>query len=211
MIKPVETIPMNATAKRQSYRGMIRGDIEDAIAQGITKFEFDGDYNWKYLAQYAREEADTIWRRAFANIMREAGSKYGIKVSNYLPCYKDKGQYIKIHSVKMTDRIHVYCEIDPDAPMRICQPLIDEAIKEHEERQAGIEAKDLTMDIYNVGLSARSAVTLKIAGFEKVGDLKGKKRTDLIKIRKMGRKSADEVWALMRNFGIAEEDDEQTT
>ena len=206
MIKPVEIIPMNATAKRQSYRSMIRGDIEDAIAQGITKFEFEGDYNWKYLAQYAREEADTIWRRAFANIMREARSKYGIKV--YLPCYTDKGQYIKIHSVKMADRIHVYCEIDPDAPMRICQPLIDEAIKEQEERQAGIEAKDLTMDIYDVDLSARSAVTLKRAGFEKVGDLKGKKRTDLIKIRNMGRKSADEVWVMMQKFGIAEADDE---
>jgi hypothetical protein len=210
MIKPVETIPMNATAKRQSYRGMIRGDIEDAIAQGITKFEFAGDYNWKYLAQYAREEADTIWRKAYAQIMREAGEEHGIKISSYLPSYKDKGQYIKIHSVKMTDRIHVYCEIDPDAPMRICQPLIDEAIKEHEERQAGIEAKDLNMDIYDVELSARSAVTLKRAGIEKVGDLRGKKKTDLIKIRNLGRKSADEVWALMQKFGIAEDEDGQT-
>lgn len=204
MIKPVETIPMNATAKRQSYRGMIRGDIEDAIAQGITKFEFDGDYNWKYLAQYAREEADTIWRRAFANIMREAGSKYGIKVSNYLPCYKDKGQYIKIHSVKMTDRIHVYCEIDPEAPMRICQPLIDADLEDQKAMQEGIEAKDLTMDIYNVGLSARASVVLRRAGIDKVGDLKGKKKTDLVKMRNMGRKGTEEVWALMQQFGIAE-------
>jgi DNA-directed RNA polymerase alpha subunit len=110
----------------------------------------------------------------------------------------------------MTDRIHVYCEIDPDAPMRICQPLIDEAIKKQEERQAGIEAKDLTMNIYDVDLSARSAVALKRVGFEKVGDLKGKKRTDLIKIRNLGRKSADEVWALMQKFGIAEDEDGQT-
>ena len=206
MIKPVEQIPLNAAGKRQSYRGMIRADIEQAIAEGITKFEFEGEYKWKYLAGYAREEADTIWRNTWYKIMREAREKYGYK-GGRVPSYSDKGQYIKIHSVKMEDRIHVYCEIDPEAPMRICQPLIDADLEDQKAMQEGIEAKDLTMDIYNVGLSARASVVLRRAGIDKVGDLQGKKKTDLIKMRNMGRKGTEEVWALMQRFGIAEDED----
>ena len=56
-----------------------RTTLEQAIAEGITKFEFDGEYNWKYLAGYAREEADTIWRHTWYKIMQEARDKYGIK------------------------------------------------------------------------------------------------------------------------------------
>jgi len=206
MIKPVDQIPLNAAGKRQSYRGMIRADIEQAIAEGITKFEFEGDYNWKYLAGYAREEADTIWRSTWSKIMREASEKYGFKVG-IVPSYSVKGQYIKIHSVKMEDRIHVYCEIDPEAPMRICQPLIDAELEDQKAMEEGIAAKDLTMDIYNVGLSARALVALRRAGIDKVGDLQGKKKTDLIKMRNMGRKGTEEVWALMQRFGIVEEEE----
>ena len=151
----------------------------------------------------AREEADTIWRSTWYKIMREAREKYGYK-GGRVPSYSDKGQYIKIHSVKMEDRIHVYCEIDPEAPMRICQPLIDADLEDQKAMQEGIEAKDLTMDIYNVGLSARASVVLRRAGIDKVGDLQGKKKTDLVKMRNMGRKGTEEVWALMQRFGIAE-------
>lgn len=147
-IKPLDEIPMNTVDKRRSYREMIRQDIQTAIDQRITKFEFEGDdYNWKYLAQYAREEADGIWRSTWYDIMRKAKEEHGIKGYMGNPSYHQKRDYIRISSVKMDDRMHVYCQIDYDAPERICRPLIEEAILEQEEKDAKVEAKDLSAKI----------------------------------------------------------------
>lgn len=117
-IKPVNEIPMTLQEKRQSYRDMIRKDIQEAIDNHIERFEFEGDYNWKYLAQYAREEADLIWRKT---VYCDTAKKVRAELrkdrpgENYIPMgggYDYRGKYIKIRTKKGEDRIHVYGEID---------------------------------------------------------------------------------------------------
>lgn len=144
MIKQVDEIPMNRKGKGVSYRRQITADIQQAIDSGITKFEFDGDYNWKYLAQYAREEAKTVLQnaltKAWAEVRKPNDKGYIPDRPHYYERHIRDIQYIKIHNVKQTDRNHVYCEIIPEA--------IDEMIAAHEKylieaekRHAEYEAK----------------------------------------------------------------------
>ena len=65
MIKPIEKLPRTLSQKRESCRARIRNDIRQAIDGRTAKFEFVGDYNYKYLARYAREEASNILRPYF--------------------------------------------------------------------------------------------------------------------------------------------------
>ena len=117
-IKVVKDIPQNLAEKRKSYREMIRNDIQEAIDNHIERFEFEGDYNWKYLAQYAREEADIIWRKT---VYYDTAKKVRAELKKdrpgemYIPIrsgYDYHGKYIKIRTKKGEDRIHVYGEID---------------------------------------------------------------------------------------------------
>ena len=62
MIKPVDEIPKGLSKKHSSYREMIRADIQAALDRGISRFEFVGEYKYRYLAQYAREEADRLMK-----------------------------------------------------------------------------------------------------------------------------------------------------
>ena len=201
MIKQIDEIPLNVMDKRKSYREMIRNDIQEAIEQRIDKFEFEGDYNWKYLAQYAREEADQIWRSAWFDIMRRAKDEHGLRNVG-APDYRNKGEYIRISSVRMPDRIHVYCQIDFEAPERICRPLIEKLVREKEQRDEQMEAKDPSMDIFDVGFTYRTCAVLRRAGYSVMGDLKGKTREDLMRIRNAGKKTVDEVVDKMRYFGM---------
>jgi hypothetical protein len=205
-IKPLDEIPMNTVDKRRSYREMIRQDIQTAIDQRITKFEFEGDYNWKYLAQYAREEADGIWRSTWYDIMRKAKEEHGIKGYMGNPSYHQKRDYIRISSVKMEDRMHVYCQIDYDAPERICRPLIEEAIQEQKEKdakaEAKVEAKDLSAKIIDLGFTLRTRNVLLRAGVNTMADLQNRSRESLMRMRNMGAKGVEETVAMMERFGI---------
>ena len=82
-IKPIEEIPLSLSEQRKSYREQIREDIASAISQKIDKFEFDGDYNWKYLAQYAREEANRIWRKTCYTLISEKKKAAGLGKGHY--------------------------------------------------------------------------------------------------------------------------------
>ena len=205
-IKPIDEIPLNVQDRRKNQRENIRNDILEAIERGISKFEFDGDYNWKYLAQYAREEADMIWRKKYRDLILEAKRNYNIRsISTYLPSYNLKGQYIKIRSAKMPDRIHVYCVIDLEAPERITKPIIEQAIAEQRETDRKIQAKDPDTKIIDLPegvISLRTRNVLIRGGFRTVGDLKGKTRDEIVKIRNSGEKTADEVIALMELFNL---------
>ena len=139
MIKPVEEIPKTVTEQRISYREMIRNDIVYAIKNSINKFEFLGDYNFKYLAGYAREEADQI---TYATLLheckeRDLKNRFGrLLIIRKWRIPKNKWKeysYIKITSRKEEDRMHVYCEISPDAINKI----IDYALEE--EKRLGEE------------------------------------------------------------------------
>ena len=204
-IKPIDEIPLNTLDKRKSQRENIRMDILEAIEKGVSKFEFDGDYNWKYLAQYAREEADMIWRKKYRDLILEAKRDYNIRLISSLPSYYLKGQYIRIRSAKMPDRIHVYCEIDFEAPERITKPIIEQAIAEQKETDGKIQAKDpgtKIIDLPESMISPRTRNVLLRGGFGTVGDLKGKTREEIVKIRNSGEKTADETMALMELFNL---------
>ena len=206
MIKPINEIPQGVADKRKSYREMIRTDIQTAIDQRIEKFEFDGDYNWKYLAQYAREEADMIWRRKWTEIMRAAKAEHGFRYAG-IPNYRDKSKYIKITTCKMQDRIHVYCQIDYDAPERICKAEIDKLLAEKAELRYRIESKDPTVRLYDVGLSDRTVIALRNAGYYKIGDLDGKKPEDFARIRGLGKQGIVEIVALTEKLGLSAGED----
>lgn len=148
-IKPVDEIPQTLAEKRQSYRERIRQDICYAITNHISTFEFEGDYNWKYLANYAREEADWIFRR---RIYRDCG----IRVKNELKEklhkeyifpeseFRYKNRYIRIREKKGEDRIHVYGQIDFDFGENFYEILLadtERKYKEIAEREAERNAK----------------------------------------------------------------------
>lgn len=130
MIKPIDEIPKNTVEKRKSYRQMIRNDIMEAIEKGIQKFEFVGDYNYKYLEQYAKEEANRVVRDLTLQ-WSEDHPEYKEKCSYWFADYwrinKDDG-VIKISSVKgeTPDKRRVFCEIRRD---------FNEVMIEHAERR----------------------------------------------------------------------------
>ena len=116
-IKKVETIPVSKNIDRPSYRSMIRNDIQEAIDNRIDKFEFIGEYNYKYLQTYAKEEAQK-WFRKFArsveiSVIKDFKQKYNTDYC-YIDIYQYQDKFIKIHKVTKEDRIHVYAEIDFD-------------------------------------------------------------------------------------------------
>lgn len=205
-IKPIDEIPMGIVDKRRSYREQIRNDIEEAIEKNISQFEFTGDYNWKYLAQYAREEADGIWRKKWTSIMIDAKKKYNLPDHLRMPDYHDKNKYIRISSVKMEDRQHVYCKIDFEAPEQICGKKIKELLEEKERKEHPPKVT-LESDIGDLNLSVRAYHVLRRARINKVNDLRGKTMDDLIKIRNMGRKTAEEILATMERAELLEADD----
>lgn len=109
------------TVHKSGFRDMIRKDLSNLIKSYDTKvqFEFTGDYNYKYLAKYAREEArrmfikmvEDIRKNVISEIEREFKTRlYFIDgIDSYLA---DK--FIKIYQRKEDDRIHVYGEFDPN-------------------------------------------------------------------------------------------------
>lgn len=74
MIKKVDTIPGQG-GEHTSQKLMINKDIRSAIEKRIERFEFVGDYNFKYLAQYARDEAESVFRSMFSKCRTEAQQK----------------------------------------------------------------------------------------------------------------------------------------
>lgn len=140
-IKAMKKIPQNLVEKRQSYREMIRKDIQEAIDNHIEKFEFEGDYNWRYLANYAREEADMIWRKDYlypASKEARAILKKERPEETYFAmpsAFEMKGKFIKISSVKGEDRPHVYGTIDYGFLEGLVERLLEQT-RENEKRIA---------------------------------------------------------------------------
>ena len=201
-IKPIDVIPESENQKRRSYRERIREDLQRAIDQRITRFEFEGDYNYKYLAQYAREEADYIWRKAYRDEMGRQLHKNKMeeeRISRY-PDHWMKGNYIKIRSVKMPDRIHVYGEIDAKYPEKICASILNQYIEEQKKADNIIKSGDLSAHICDIGLSVRSVMCLQRAGYIHVAQLQGMTIESLMQIRNLGRKSAEEIIEKMKLF-----------
>lgn len=142
-IKEVDKIPDDKAKKRQTYRQMIRNDIAEAISKRIPKFELEGDYNYKYLNNYAREEA----QRYFAsNIYRPLAAKvreymHGHYDSRWfsVPSEWEVGKlFVQVHKISGEDRPHVFVELDFEFVDNLYDYLLDRTIanfKDYEERK----------------------------------------------------------------------------
>ena len=149
MIEPVSEIPLTNVDRRISYREMIRNDIKEAYEKRIPKFELIGEYNYKYLNNYAREEGEKYFR---GQIMLPVARKATEEISKKYPLEKHMSVYtpsgydvvrnvLKVRKVKQEDRIHVYVEINYDFLdnyYNYCLEYIEEhykqAVKRREER-----------------------------------------------------------------------------
>lgn len=138
MIKPVDEIPMNVPEQRRSYRQEIKNDIRAAMDGGILKFEFVGDYNYKYLAQYAREEAESIVRkliRDWINKHPEYKEQLKFCFMRYWEVNREK-EIIRISSIKgeTPGKRRVFCSICPDIDKALTE-YAEHEIAEHERRK----------------------------------------------------------------------------
>lgn len=137
MIKPIDEIPRNINDKRKEYRQKIKDDLQEAMDNGILKFEFVGnDYNFKTLAQTAREEADKMvrkiiheWSKAHPEYTKRYAFLFGWRDNKEM-------ELIKITSIKgeTKDIRRVFCEIKPDMDFIISE-YAERKIQEHEERE----------------------------------------------------------------------------
>lgn len=134
MIKPVDEIPMNIAKRRESYRDQIRNDIHEAMNKGIKKFEFVGDYKFKYLAQYAREEADRIIRNEYIRVVQKHKDELENVHCDYYGT-REKIRFITVTSVRGEDkdRPRVFCEIAEKAPEDIIMDAIRQYDREHKK------------------------------------------------------------------------------
>lgn len=138
-IKEVEVIPATPKNGRQAYREMIRDDIKEAIDKRITKFELIGDYNYKYLNQYAREEGERyftryLWSPVRKRVCEELQKKYNEKYWFWGPNnYDEARKFIRVHRVKMEDRIHVYVTLDYDYLDNLYEYFKEAAEKDYEK------------------------------------------------------------------------------
>lgn len=156
MIKQIEEIPKSHAEKCKSYRQLIRDDIQEALDKNISKFEFIGDYNFKYLAQYAREEADRIIRKEYIRVVQKHKAELEDIFCDFYGIRRDI-TYIKVTAVRgeKKDEPRVFCEIREENPEEIIMKAIlendklrKEARKKREEREAKkklkMEANDET-------------------------------------------------------------------
>lgn len=138
MIKPIDEIPLNVSEQRNNYRQMIRNDILEAMDKGILKFEFVGEYNYKYLAQYAREEAESIVRKMVFDYSKrhpEYKERHKYCFFSYWEVNRKKG-IIRISSIKgeTPEKRRVFCSIHPDIDEALSE-YAEQKIKEHEDRE----------------------------------------------------------------------------
>ena len=111
MLKPIDEIPKGSINRKQQ----LRQDIQEAIDKGINKFEFIGDYNYKYLQRYAQECADRIIRIMLAKRYGELREQYNIDRHTYLRLKQSseyRPKFIHVSSIKGEEHRRVFCEID---------------------------------------------------------------------------------------------------
>lgn len=85
------------------------------------------------------------------------------------------------------------------------KPLVQEISSEKGQSASFEKSMDsvLALTIDDLELSARSSNCLKRAGIETVGELVQKDTSELIKIKNFGKKSADEINAKLKMYGLA--------
>lgn len=139
MIKPVDEIPGKPREKTQL--DMLRQDIMDAWENGISRFEFDGNYNWKYAAGYARNAATDFFRGMVRTDYINAVKRLYPDEKSWWRMLPNPGfmeQFFRIVSRSMPDRTHVYCELYHmgDDYMLYIEKSAREAVEKERGREA---------------------------------------------------------------------------
>lgn len=118
-IQALDKLPEKVAKK--SEKTMIREDLQEAIDKGIESFEFIGDYNYKYLAARAKNEANWLAGKMIAKVYEDHRSEF----KNREILLEDNmrrrfvGQWLKIIGMTLEDRKHVYCKINHSATASI--------------------------------------------------------------------------------------------
>lgn len=129
-IKVLEKMPENM--KPQSARSLVRKDIEDAIKEGITLFEFAGDYNYKTLGATASEVAHEFIDKRVREIqekfkeenMTDDEKNYRGFYVHYKPYWNYKKYWINVFTRSGEEHRRVFCRIDDVS-------ILDKAVVEH--------------------------------------------------------------------------------
>lgn len=117
-IKIIDEIPI--TSKGKARRELIREDIQEAIDKGISLFEFEGDYNYKTLAQNARDVAKSFKAKKLIEVQRKFKEENLTddekNIKGFYVWFKSVWEYkhhwIHITSCKGEDNPRVFCKID---------------------------------------------------------------------------------------------------
>ena len=136
MIQEIKEVP--CINPQTSQRQMIRDDIEYALNNRIKIFEFEGDYNWKYLAQYTRDISsrlfvEKIYMPVKKKVQKKLEGKFDTRVVYTPPYYKYTKDFITIHSRKLEDRIHVYATINHEFVKNFETILLRDTLKKYEK------------------------------------------------------------------------------
>ena len=140
---PKPIMPDNKNAV--SHREEIRLDIEAAYESKISKFEFIGDYNYKYLAHQATMVADKFYKEVILPPIKGRARKAFRKEYQavlHLPSgYEWSQKAIHITGVTLSDRKHIYGEIDYKFIRSIKKKLMEGATTVKERRPRSRKAK----------------------------------------------------------------------
>lgn len=108
-IAVIDRVPENQ--KSISKRELLRNDIREAIDNKISCFEFVGDYNYKYLGSYAKEEAKYIIRSMVRKAFEKRKALDDCTLYVYLDDFNVAELFYKISIRKQEDRKHVYMNL----------------------------------------------------------------------------------------------------
>lgn len=118
-IQALDKLPEKVAKK--SEKAMIREDLQEAINKGIESFEFIGDYNYKYLASRAQNEANWLAGKMIAKVYEDHRCEF----KHHEILLEDNvrrrfvAQWLKIIGITLEDRKHVYCKINHSATVGI--------------------------------------------------------------------------------------------
>lgn len=133
MIVELKEIPVNAREKNRTQRSMIRKDLEYIFENKIRYSEIKGEYNFRNLGAYFREEA-RIYFYEMLKCDTEVASLTYLQRSelriNYKRISDAAKEIFKISQRKAEDGIHVYVECNAELFSVKVTELVDVAIKQ---------------------------------------------------------------------------------
>ena len=105
---------------------MIRDDIQEALDNGAVLFEFEGDYNYKTLAENAREVVKTMKHKWVAelhkNFKEENYTDEEKNINGFYVFYKSSHEYKDFWITIVTCRYKELCDDHPRVFCRIDDP-----------------------------------------------------------------------------------------